>query len=250
MRKKELKSFQEKAKDLRRKVLILTKQKGEGHLGGSFSIIEILIWLYYKELKKEDKFILSKGHAFYPLYIILKEKGYQPKISVHPDLDEKNGIFATTGSLGHGLPIAVGRALAKKFLRKKGKIYVLMGDGELEEGTTWEASLIACRYKLDNLVVIVDYNGLQALGKVKEVVSFKNLRKIFENIGYKVVEADGHSFSSLEKAFKIKNNGQPKMIIAYTVKGKGVSFMENNYIWHARVPNEEEFQKALKELSN
>jgi len=249
MKREEIKKLKKKAKDVRRRALILTKEKGEGHLGGSFSIVEILVWLYQKELKKEDKFILSKGHGCYPLYIILEEKGLHPKISVHPDLDEKNGIFATTGSLGHGLPIGVGIALARKFLKKKGKIYVLMGDGELEEGTTWESSLIACRYKLDNLVAIVDRNRLQALEETGKVALFKNLKKIFENIGYKAVKADGHSFSSLEKSFKISHFNQPKMIIAYTIKGKGVSFMENNSIWHARVPNETEFEKALKELT-
>lgn len=253
MRKKvllqEFKKLEEKAKELRRKVLILTYERKEGHLGGGFSAIEILIWLYFKQLKKEDKFILSKGHAYYPLYFILKEKGYHPQLLSHPELDEKNGVYATTGSLGHGLPMAVGMALARKIQKKKGRIYVLVGDGELEEGTTWEASIIASRYHLNNLVVIVDYNGLQALDKIEKIApSFKNLKKIFENIGYQVKEADGHSFYSLKKAFEKLDNSQPKMIIAYTVKGKGVSFMENNYIWQTRAPSDEEFQRALEEL--
>lgn len=250
MRKEELKKLKEKAKELRKKVLILTKEKGEGHLGGSFSIIEILIWLYKKVLKENDKFILSKGHACYPLYFLLQEKGFSPKISVHPDIDEKNGIFATTGSLGHGFPIAVGMALARKLQEKKGKIYVLVSDGELEEGTSWESALIAFRFKLDNLVIIVDYNRLQALGKIKEIApSFKRLKNIFKNIGFYVIKGNGHSFLFLEKAFKIKNIRKPKMIILNTTKGKGVSFMENNLKWHAKVPDDKEFQKALKELS-
>lgn len=250
MKKEELKKLKEKAKDLRKRVLILTKEKGEGHLGGSFSIIEILIWLFKKVLKKEDKFILSKGHSCYPLYFLLQEKGFFPKLLPHPEIDEKNGIFATTGSLGHGFPLGVGMALARKLLKKRGKIYVLMSDGELEEGTTWESALIAKRFNLDNLIVIVDNNGLQAIGKIEEIApSFKKIDKIFKDIGFEVVKGNGHSFSSLEKVFRRKNFKKPKIVILKTIKGKGVSFMENNLQWHAKVPDEQEFQRALKELS-
>ena len=146
----------ERGKELRKKVIDLGLEKGDAHLGGSFSEIEILIALFDIVLKEEDKFILSKGHACHPLYILLRERGCNPKISGHPDICETEGLFCTTGSLGHGLPIGVGMAFARKKLNKEGKIYVLMGDGECQEGTTWESSLIANHHKLDNLVVIFD----------------------------------------------------------------------------------------------
>jgi len=248
MSEKEVNELKEKAKKLRRDVLDMALQTGEGHLGGSFSEIEILISLYNRILTKDDKFILSKGHACYPLYILLRERGYNPKISGHPDIDEKNGICCTTGSLGHGLPIGVGMALARKILNKKGKIYVLMGDGELEEGTTWEASLIAVHHKLDNLIVILDHNKLQALEPLKNIVSFGNLKSLFEEIGYNTLEIDGHSFSEIIKAFKRKSHKSPKMIIAHTIKGKGISFMENDPKWHGRKIFFDEIKDAYKEL--
>ena len=158
-----MKDLEKKAKELRKKTLDLAVEKGEGHLGGSFSEIEILISLYKEVLKDEDKFILSKGHCCYPLYLLLKEKGLNPKTSPHPDIDIENGINCTTGSLGHGLPIGVGMAFARKIQKKSGRIYVLMGDGECQEGTTWESSLIASQHKLTNLTVIIDHNKLQAL---------------------------------------------------------------------------------------
>jgi transketolase len=248
MLKREINELKEKAKKLRRDVLDLALQKGDGHLGGSFSEIEILISLYYKILTKNDKFILSKGHACYPLYIILQEKGLQPKILGHPDIDIENGIYCTTGSLGHGLSIAVGMALARKFIKRKGRIYVLLGDGELQEGTTWEASLTAVHHKLNNLVVIIDKNNLQALESVKNVVSFKNLKKVLQEIGYDVVEINGHSFPAIIKSLKKKILGKPLLIIANTIKGKGVSFMENDPKWHARQAILEEVKNAYKEL--
>jgi transketolase len=248
MLKRDIKELEEKAKRLRRDVLDLALKKGDGHLGGSFSEIEILISLYCKVLVKNDKFILSKGHACYPLYIILQGKGLQPKISGHPDIDVANGICCTTGSLGHGLSIAVGMALAKKLMEKKGNIYVLLGDGEIQEGTIWEASLTAVQHKLNNLVVIIDRNNLQALESVKNVVSFKNLKKVFQEIGYYVLEINGHSFPEIIKGLKKKVFGQPLLIIANTIKGRGVSFMENDPKWHARQAILEEVKNAYKEL--
>lgn len=250
MNKKREKFLEEKAKELRKNVLKLALEKGDGHLGGSFSIIEILISLSEEVLNKEDKFILSKGHSCYPLYILLREKGYKPKISGHPEIDEKNGIWCTTGSLGHGLPIGVGMALARKLKPTKGRIYVLMGDGEVQEGTTWEASLIACHHKLDNLTVIIDKNNLQALDSVKNILYLKNLKRVFQELGYYVLEIDGHSISQITKALKIKAHQKPVLIIAKTIKGKGVSFMENDPKWHARQISLEEFQMASKELES
>ena len=229
-----MKYLEEKAKYLRRDVLKLALEEGGGHLGGSFSQIEIMVSLFGKIMSEEDKFILSKGHASSPLYVLLREKGLNPKISTHPDIDEKNGIVCTTGSLGHGLPIAVGMALARKFKDKTGKIYVLMGDGELQEGTTWEALNIAVFQKLDNLVIIVDNNKLQALEEVSNVVNFKNLKKVFTSMGCKTVEVDGHSFEELIPAFEKKHKNKPLLILANTVKGKGVKCMENVAMWHAK----------------
>lgn len=248
MEAEKINKLREKAKKLRRDVLDLALETGEGHLGGSFSEIEILISLYSKILKDDDKFILSKGHACYPLYILLREKGYNPKISGHPDIDEENGLYCTTGSLGHGLPIGVGMALARKILGKKGRIYVLIGDGEIQEGTTWESSLIAVHYKLDNLTVIIDHNKLQALGLIDNIVALGNLKNKFKEFGYNVLEINGHSFPEIIKALKEKPYGKPQMIIAHTIKGKGVSYMENDPKWHARKVTLDEVKEAYKEL--
>jgi len=247
----EINQFKEKAKKLRKDVLDLALEtEGDGHVGGSFSEIEILVSLYKKILKENDKFILSKGHACYPLYILLREKGCNPKISGHPDIDEKNGICCTTGSLGHGLPIGVGMALARKLLNKKGRIYVLMGDGEIQEGTTWESSLIAIHHKLDNLVVIIDHNKLQALEPLANIVSYGNLKNKFKEIGYNVSEVDGHSFPEIIQTLQEENQGAPRAIIAHTVKGKGVSFMENDPKWHGRKVILDEVKEAYKELED
>ena len=242
-----MENLEKKAKELRLKTLDLALKTGEGHLGGSFSEIELLLALYEKILKKEDKFILSKGHAYGPFCIILQEKGYNPKITGHPDLDEENGIYATTGSLGHGLPIAVGMALARKLKKQNGNIYVLMSDGECQEGTTWESSDIAAYYKLNNLIAIVDHNKIQALDEIKNV-SLLNLKNKFIEFGWYVSEIDGHNFNEIIGSLSKKIEGKPHMLIANTIKGKGVSYMENNPQWHARKPTLEELKGAYEEL--
>ncbi len=243
----DIKNLEEKAKELRIRVLDLGLEQGESHIGGCFSEIEILITLYKIILKEDDKFILSKGHCSHPMYLLLREKGLNPKITSHPDMDEKNGIFCTTGSLGHGLPIGAGMALARKIQNKKGNIYVLLGDGECQEGTIWETIPIATKYNLDNLIIIVDRNKVQALDYVKDV-SPMDLKNIFESFGCYVIEVDGHSFLELIMALNKKVHGKPKVIIAETVKGKGVSFMENDPKWHARLPDKEELKPAYEEL--
>lgn len=241
-------NLEKKAKKLRREVLKLALQTGEAHLGGSFSEIEILVSLYDVILKKEDKFLLSKGHACYPWYILLKEKGYCPKISGHPDIDEKNGIYATTGSLGHGLPIGVGMAFARKKQKKGGRIYVLISDGECQEGTTWESSLLASYHKLDNLTVIVDRNMLQALNKTEDVLSLGDLEKKFNAFGWDTQTVDGHNFKKLIPALSREGKEKPIITIANTIKGKGISYMENDPKWHTRLPNEQELKQAYEEL--
>lgn len=241
-------NLQDKAKKLRKDVIELSQKYGDPHLGSCFSEIEILVSLYIRILKDEDIFILSKGHACHPLYLLLMEKGYNPEIKGHPDMDLSNGISCTTGSLGHGLPIGVGRALARKKTGKNGMVYVLMGDGECQEGTTWESSLIASYHKLSNLTVIVDYNKLQALDSLDNILSLGDIKKKFEALGYNIREVDGHNFDELINGLERRDSSMPNMVIANTIKGKGVSFMESDPKWHARPMNETELKQAYKEL--
>ncbi len=203
-----------KAKILRKETFDAFIKKGEAHLGGSFSMIETLVFLIEKVLKKNDKFILSKSHASYPFILMLRKKGFKPKLTTHLEIDEKNGINCTTGSLGHGFPISVGMALARKKMKKKGNIYVMISDGECQEGTTWEASLIAAKHNLDNLFLIIDYNKIQALTTLKEGLPLFSLKKKFNAFNFNTIEIkDGHNFNSLSKNFKIskKKISQPSL---------------------------------------
>jgi transketolase len=240
-------SLEQKAKQIRKKTLDLVVKEGDSHLASSLSAIDLLTAVYYGVLTKKDKFILSKGHACFGFYAILREKGHSPLLSGHPDIDEKNGVYCTTGSLGHGLPIGVGMAFARKLKKEKGKIYVLMSDGECQEGTTWESSDIASYYKLDNLTAIIDYNKLQALDKIKNV-SHLNLNRKFKEFGWHVLEVDGHNFDDIIPALGEKVFEKPNMIIAHTIKGKGISFMEGIPKWQTRQLNEEELKQAYEEL--
>ena len=245
-----LEKLKNKAKILRQKTFYAFIEKGEAHLGGSFSMIESLLTIYEIFLKKTDKFILSKAHASFPLCILLKEKGLNPKIKTHLEIDIKNGINCTTGSLGHGLPIATGMAFAKKKLKKKGKIFVMISDGECQEGTTWESLLIASKHKLDNLVIVVDYNKIQALSRIKDALPLDNLLNKFKAFNCNSIEVkNGHSFKNLIKAFKkIKNLGKPNVILLHTVKGKGIKEFENDPVWHARQLKGKEIEIGKKRL--
>tara|TARA_X000001036_G_scaffold439494_1_gene490838 strand:- start:2388 stop:3146 length:759 start_codon:yes stop_codon:yes gene_type:complete len=248
--KKYLNFLKNKALRLRQKTFLAFIKKKEAHLGGSFSMIEILIAIYENLLKKQDKFILSKAHASFPLCILLREKGLRTKLKTHLEIDEKNGINCTTGSLGHGLPIATGMAFARKYLQKKGKIIVLLSDGECQEGTTWESLLIASKHKLDNLIIIVDYNKLQALSKLKDALPLDNLSNKFKSFNCNCIEVkNGHNFKELIGSFKkIKNLGKPNVIIANTIKGKGIKEFENDTIWHARQLKGEEIEIGIRRL--
>ena len=239
-----------KAKKLRQNTFLAFIQKGEAHLGGSFSMIEILLTLYEVIIKKNDKFILSKAHASFPLCILLKEKGLNPKLTTHLELDQKNGIHCTTGSLGHGLPIATGMAFAKKQQKNSGKVYVMMSDGECQEGTTWESLLIAAKHKLDNLVVIVDYNKIQALSRLEDALPLANLSSKFRAFNWDCIEVkNGHSFKSLIASFKKKNKKEkPLAIIVNTIKGKGIKEFEDDPIWHARKLQGKEMEIGKKKL--
>jgi transketolase len=240
----------EKAKKLRQDTFNTFVEHGEAHIGGAFSMIEMLLALYEKVLQEEDKFILSKAHASIPLCLLLKEKGLNVPLTTHLEVDHEHGVHCTTGSLGHGLPIATGMAMARKRLKIKGKIYVMISDGECQEGTTWESLLIGAKHRLDNLVVIVDYNKIQALTTLDEGLPLTNLSAKFKAFNWDSVEiSDGHSFQELLPVFKESNTqGKPRVIIVHTIKGKGVKAFEHDPKWHARRIKGEELEIGKKEL--
>lgn len=260
--------YKEKAAFIHRTVLDMLESAGSGHPGGSFSATDILTVLYYGKMRlfddprddRRDRFILSKGHANPPLYAILADKGYIEKeelkrlrhfgnkLQGHPDMNKCPGIDCSTGSLGQGLSVAVGMALGFKKQNKDNHVYVLTGDGELQEGIVWEALMAAAHYKLDNLTMIADCNGLQLDGSTDEVMSLGNLADKVRAFGFEVAEIDGHNFEEITKALDIKPQGKPLCIIARTIKGKGVSYMENNFAWHGNVPQGELLEKAKAEL--
>ena len=245
-----IEKLKKKALSLRKKTFLKFIEKGEAHLGGSFSMIESLIFVYERILKKNDKFILSKSHASFPLCILLKEKKFNPHFTTHLEIDKKNGIFCTTGSLGHGLPIATGMAFAKKKQKFKGRIFVMISDGECQEGTTWESLLIASKHSLDNLIIIIDYNKIQALSKIKDALPLENLAKKLQAFNANCIEIkNGHSFNSINKGFKkIKKNGRPNVLILHTIKSKGILEFETDPVWHARQLKGKEIDSVKKRL--
>lgn len=258
-----------KGKELRKSIVEMIYRAKSGHPGGSLSIVEILMALYYEVMnidpknpykEDRDKFVLSKGHACPALYAVLADKGYFPKedlitlrkasakLQGHPDKRKTVGVEVNTGSLGQGLSVAVGLALSEKYKKTKNKIYVIIGDGECDEGLVWEASMAANHYKLDNLTVILDYNGLQIDGTNDEVMSLGDVKAKFEAFGYKMYEVDGHNMDELINAFNGSFDGRPKFVLAHCIKGKGVSYMEGACGWHGKAPNDEEYAIAMKEL--
>ncbi len=240
----------ERSKHVRREIFRISKANGGYHYGGSFSCVEILITLFDHVLKPEDRFILSKGHGCWGYYVLLMEKGYRPVLEGHPHFDLHNGVSWTTGSLGHGFPAGVGIALARKMMGLPGIIYILIGDGECQEGTTWESMLMAVQHKLDNLCVIVDFNAIQGSAFTRDVLSVDCLPRVASHIGWEVDEVmDGHNIEDLKIDIGPGCPGFPHMVIAHTVKGKGVSFMEGRPEWHANYPNTELFNQAIEELA-
>jgi len=261
----ELKSIQ-----YRRKVLSIIKKANSGHTGGSLSAVDILNVLYNNAMDitpqnfqniDRDHYIQSKGHSVEALYVVLADKGFYPETELatlnqyqshfigHPTR-KINGIEQNTGALGHGLPIAVGMALASKKDARSYRVFTLLGDGELEEGSNWEASMSAAHYELDNLVVIVDNNKLQITGPIEEVTGITNLRQKFEAFGYAVREVDGNCVPDLVATFEQIpfEPGKPNLILAHTTKGKGISFIENQVGWHHHVPSDDEYVVAMDEL--
>ena len=254
----------------RRKILTYIKKANGGHTGGSLSCIDIINVLYNRILNVapdtfddpgRDRYVQSKGHSVEALYVVLADRGFFPESDLetlcrygshyigHPTRKVR-GIELNTGSLGHGLPVSAGMALAGKKDAADFKVYTLLSDGELAEGSNWEASLTANHYKLDNLVAIIDRNMLQITGKTEEVCTLEPLEDKFRAFGWSIRSVDGHDVMALVKILhQIPfEKGKPNLIIAHTIKGKGVSFMENIVGWHHRVPNDEEFEKAIHEL--
>ena len=267
----DFKVYQEIAKKVRRTILEMIYRTKSPHIGSSFSIVELLTALYFKILKVDaknqadpdrDRFLLSKGHGVPALYPILAEKGFIEEktlagfakdggtLEQHPNRDIQKGIEMTSGSLGHGLSVGAGMALAGKYDNKNYRVFVLLGDGEMEEGSSWEAILFAGHHKLDNLIAIIDYNKLQAIAKVSEVLDLEPLAEKFSAFGWQVQEVDGHDMKEIIDALESIpfKTGKPSCLLAHTVKGKGVSFMEGDLRWHDKCPDDNEYQLALKEL--
>jgi len=230
------KYLQDKALKLRQDTYNAFIDTGEAHVGGSFSMIEALLALHEEIMRRGDKFILSKAHASYPYQIYLRSRGYNPKITTHLELDKKNSIHCTTGSLGHGFPMAVGMAISRKKINRSGKIYVMVGDGECQEGTTWESLLIAAKFQLDNLVLLIDYNKIQALDSIHNILPLDNLSAKFKAFNWSVKEVlDGHDFQEIITSLEMSSARQkPLVIILHTIKGKGIKAFENSADWHAR----------------
>ena len=259
------------ANEIRKGIVTALHSAKAGHPGGSLSATEIFTYLYFEEMNVDpkdpkkadrDRFVLSKGHTAPGLYSTLAQKGFFPKedlvtlrhtgsyLQGHPDMKHIPGVDMSSGSLGQGLSLANGFAHAAKIKNLKNRIYCLMGDGEIQEGQVWEASMLAAHRKLDNLVVIVDNNNLQIDGEITEVNSPYPIDKKFEAFNFHVINIDGNDFDQIDAAFKEAKTvkGQPTAIIAKTVKGKGVSFMENQVGWHGKAPNDEEYKIAMEEL--
>lgn len=259
------------ANKVRKNALTAVYSAASGHPGGSLSIADVLTYLYCEvmnvdpknpKMADRDRFVLSKGHTCPALYSILAYKGFFPEddlktfrrsdsyLQGHPDMNKVPGIDMSTGSLGQGVSAAGGMALAAKLDNKDYRVYSILGDGELEEGQVWEQAMFAAHYKLDNLTIFIDNNGLQIDGNISDVMNPNPIDKKFESFGWHVIKADAHDFNSLEPAVNEAKatKGQPSAIIMKSVKGKNVSFMENNAGWHGSAPNEEQYKQAIAEL--
>ena len=259
------------ANEVRKNIVTAVYHAHSGHPGGSLSAADILTYLYFEEMNIDlrnpkkadrDRFVLSKGHAAPGWYSVLAERGYFDKeelkglrhvgcfLQGHPDMKHTPGVDMSSGSLGQGISAAVGMALAGKMDNASYRVYTLLGDGEIQEGQVWEAAMLAANHKLDNLVVIVDNNNLQIDGTVEDVNSPYPIDEKFKAFKFHVININGNDFQDIERAFQEarEHSGQPTAIIAKTVKGKGVSFMENQVGWHGKAPNEEEYQIAMRDL--
>ena len=263
--------IENKAKEIRRDIIEQVYRASSGHPGGSLSIADIMAVLYFDELnideknpkwEERDRLVLSKGHCSPALYGALAERGFfekedlkgfrniNSKLQGHPNMNDVPGVDMSSGSLGQGLSVANGMAISGKLDNKNYRVYCILGDGELEEGQVWEAAMTANKNKLDNLCVIVDNNNLQIDGTIDEVMSPYPIDEKFRSFGFEVIKIDGHNIEEIIKGFEVARNikQKPVCIIAKTIKGKGVSFMENQVGWHGKAPNEEQYLQALEEL--
>ncbi|RGU90307.1 transketolase [Clostridium sp. AF15-17LB] len=269
---RDIKELKAQATIIRRDILEMVYNIRSGHLGGSFSMVEMLTALYFDEMHyhpaapddpERDRFVLSKGHTAPALYATLANAGFFPKeklltsfrridgmLQGHPDMKKTPGVEMTSGSLGIGLSAANGMALANRYEGHQGRVYCMIGDGELNEGQIWEAAATAAHYYLDNLTALIDVNGLQNDAETKNVKNMLDIRAKWEAFGWNTIEIDGHDFDAIFGAFDAarSHKGQPTAIIAHTVKGKGVSFMENVVAFHGKTPSEEEYRIGMKEL--
>ena len=259
------------AREVRKDILKMTTEAQSGHPGGSMSAADVMVALYFYKMRhdpsnpkweKRDRFVLSKGHVSPALYSVLARSGYFPleklkefrklggDLQGHPDMNKTPGVEISTGSLGHGIGAAVGMALGLKLSGSDSKVYCMIGDGEAQEGSVWEASMAASHYNLNNLVVILDNNNLQIDGPVDEVMSIYPAAEKWRAFGWKVIEINGHGFEEIRRALDEADSSRfkPVMIVAKTVKGKGVSFMENRAEWHGKALPPELLKEALKEL--
>jgi transketolase len=273
MEMKELKDLRAKANDIRKDIIeIAYKAQGPSHPGPALSSADIVAALYFKIMKidphnpqweERDRLVLSKGHACPVLYAALAERGYfdksllstvrrlDSKLQGHPDMNKTPGIDMTSGSLGNGLSLGLGIALAQKIKELSGNVFVILGDGELQEGLVWEAVMAAPGLGIDNLVAIIDYNHWQSCGSTDRIQPVEPLQSRWESFGWKTFEANGHNMEDLVNKLEmaVDFQGKPTVIIAHTVKGKGVSFMENDNSWHQKIPTQEQYEQALKELA-
>ena len=258
-------------KQVRQHVLAMVHRANSSHVGTAFSITDLLSVLFFRVLnvdphcpgwKERDRFILSKGHGAAALYATLAERGFFPtawldtfclnggRLHGHADVHDVPGVDASTGSLGHGLSVGAGMALAARHDGLGYRVFVLLSDGECDEGSVWEAALFAAHHQLDNLVAIIDYNRLQGLGRVEDVIGLEPLREKWDAFGWATHEIDGHDYAEIENVLSqvpFKPN-RPNVVIAHTIKGKGVSFMEDKLAWHYKSPNDEQLRHALNEI--
>ena len=265
------KKLEEMTKKVRLGIIEAVYNNQSGHPGGSLSIADIMTVLYFNEMnidnenpkwEDRDRLVLSKGHCSPALYSALANRGYFPVedlktfrninsyLQGHPDMKHIPGVDMTTGSLGQGLSAANGMAISAKLDNKNYRVYCILGDGEIEEGQIWEAAMASNKYKLDNLCVIVDNNNLQIDGTIEEVMDSNPIDEKFKSFGFQIIKIDGHDIEEIKKAFEVARNvkGKPTCIIAKTIKGKGVSFMENQVGWHGKAPNKEQYEEAKKEI--
>lgn len=253
--------LKEISKEVRKNILLQIYSAQSGHPGGALSCADILTTIYFKTMNEGDKFVLSKGHASAALYAVLAEKGIiekevltsfrklNSKLQGHPSLLKLSGVDVSSGSLGQGLSVANGMALAFKLDKKENDVYVVLGDGEIQEGQVWEAMMTASHYNLNNVIAFLDYNKLQIDGSNDEVMKVAPVKEKFESFGWYVQEIDGHNFDEISMAIEnAKKQDRPSMIVANTIKGKGVLFMENQCGWHGKAPNQEQYEQAMEEL--